>query len=72
MTFSVAQWILEMMIFSSSMQGEDILEHANAKCHGVYFLLCKRKRFLTMSMPNVICVHISQLVDHYVTYTYTS
>jgi hypothetical protein len=70
MTFSIAHWMLEMIVSSSSMEGEDILEHTNGKFHGVYILLCKRKIFLSILMSSVICVHISQLVDHYVTYTY--
>ena len=49
------------------MQGEDILENANGKCHVFTFLVRKRKIFLSIVMASVICVHFSQLVDHCVT-----
>ena len=30
-----------------------------------YILVCKKKIFLSIQMASVICVHLSQLVDHY-------
>ena len=56
-----------MIILCFSIQGEDILEHANDKCHVFTFFVCKRKMFLSILMPSVICLHFSQLVDCYVT-----
>ena len=34
------------------------------KVLGIYILVCKRKKFLSILMPSVIRVHFSQLVDH--------
>ena len=46
------------------MQGEDIIEHVNGKCHVVYISICERKIVLSVLVLNVICSHFSQLVDH--------
>ena len=52
-----------MIVLHFSMQGEDVIEHANDKGHVFTFLVYKR----SLLMSNVICVHFRQLVDHYVT-----
>ena len=60
--------ILEIIVLRFNMQGADVNEHTNHKCHVFTFLnLCKRKVFLSIRMPSVICVHFSQFVDHCVT-----
>ena len=33
MTFSVAYWMLEMIVLCFGMQGEDVIEHTNGKYH---------------------------------------
>jgi hypothetical protein len=53
-----------MIVLHFSMQGEDSIEHTSGKRHLYTFLVCKRKIFLSILMPNVICVHFGQLIDH--------
>ena len=50
-----------------SIEGEDIMEHVNKEVSRGRFLACKRQMISNMAMANVICVHFSQLVKHYVT-----
>jgi hypothetical protein len=52
-----------MIVLHFSMQGEDVIEHANDKDHLFTFLVCKR----SILMSNVFYVHFRQLVDHCVT-----
>ena len=61
-----------MIVLRSSIHWADIIVHTNGKCHVFTFLVCKRKIFLSILMLSVICVHFSQLVDHYVIEAYTS
>lgn len=43
--------MLEMKILHFNMQGEDITEHTNGKCHVLRFLYV-RERFSNILMPN--------------------
>ena len=56
-----------MIVLHFSMQGEDIVEQTNGKCHVFTFKYAREKYFLNILMPSVICVHFSQLIDHCVT-----
>ena len=56
-----------MIVLCFSMQGEDIFERTNGKCHFVYTVICKRTIFLSMQMVGVAFVQFSQLVDDCVT-----
>ena len=47
---------LEMIVLHFNMQGEDIMEHTNDKCHVLTFS-CARETFFSILMPSVICVH---------------
>ena len=64
--------MLETMIMDASKSKEDIIEHTDGNRHVFTNLVCKRKIFLSTLIPSAICVHFSQLVDHYVTCAYTS
>ena len=59
-----------MIVIRFGMQGEDVIEHTNGKCH--VFTFQYARVFLNILMPSVSCVHFSQLIDHYVILTYTS
>ena len=59
-------WILEIVL-RFGMQGEDIIEHTNGKCHVFYTLVCKRNVFSSILMPSVLSVQFNQLADHCVT-----
>ena len=50
-----------MIVLRFYMQGKNITDHTNGKCHVFAFLVCKRKILL---MSSVIRVHFRQLVDH--------
>ena len=39
-----------------NMQGEDVMQHANGKVSCVDILVCRRKKFLSILMSNVILV----------------
>jgi hypothetical protein len=51
-----------MIVLHVSMQGEDIIKHIK-----IYNLVYKRKMFLRILMPSVICVYFSQLMSNCVT-----
>ena len=57
--------ILQVIVSRLSMQEEESFDCTYGKCH-VYIIACKRRIFLSILMASVICVHFSQLVDHYV------
>ena len=63
MKFGIAHSDTKMRVMQFSMQGEDILKLNNDKCLCSH-LVCKRKIFLSILNPSVICVHFRQLVVH--------
>ena len=54
-----------MIVLCFSMQGEDIFERTNGKCH--VFISMQEEDIFEDASGSVICVHSSQLVDHFVT-----
>ena len=50
-----------MIVLSFSIQGENIFERTNGKCH----VLCFSMQEENILMASVICVHFSLLVDHF-------
>ena len=60
MTFSVAYWILEIIVLQFSMQGKILLSILMAS------VMCLHL-FLNILIPHVICIRFSQHVDYCVT-----
>ena len=56
-----------MIVLWFSIQGEDIIEHANGKCCVYTVSLCEKVIFFSILMPSVVCVYFNHLVDHCVT-----
>ena len=56
-----------MIVMQFSIQGESFIEQTTGpwQMSCVYILVSKRKTFLSILMPSVICACFSQLVDHY-------
>ena len=52
-----------MVVLHFSMQGEDINEHTNGKCHVLTFQVARGKYFGSTLRSSVIFVHFSQIVD---------
>ena len=55
-----------MIVLRFSVQRKDIFDCTIGKYQVFTFLVCKRKIFLSILMATIICVHFSQLVEHYI------
>ena len=60
-----------MIVLRFSMQGEDIVECTNGKCHILHFSM-QEEEILSILEACVIRVHFSQLLNYYKTYISTS
>jgi hypothetical protein len=60
-----------MIVLCFNMQGKYTFEHTHDNSH-LFTISMQEEDTLDQTMPNVICVHFSQLLDHCVTHAYTS
>ena len=52
-----------MTVLCFSMQGKDAFEHTHDTSH-LFIISMQEEDTLDQRMPNVICIHFSQLLDH--------
>ena len=62
-----------MIVVHFNMQGEDIFEHTNGKCHVLAFKYARRRfswtKFGQLSQVSLV-YNFNQLLDHCVTHAY--